>query len=124
VSEQTSSISKYVLIVEDDFDIRNSLRQILELEGYKVLSAENGLEGLRLLQNLKSPCLVLLDMMMPVMDGFEFLRAKGADITVAPMPVVVVSANADPAKISDAKAYVKKPIDIDVLLRVVAEYCK
>lgn len=124
MSEQTSSISKYVLIVEDDFDIRNSLRQILELEGYKVLSAENGLEGLRLLQNLKSPCLVLLDMMMPVMDGFEFLRAKGADITVAPMPVVVVSANADPAKISDAKAYVKKPIDIDVLLRVVAEYCK
>jgi CheY-like chemotaxis protein len=58
-----------ILIVEDEKDIRESLKMLLELEGYSVFTAKDGKEGLEILKNLESPCLILLDLLMPVMNG-------------------------------------------------------
>ena len=112
-----------ILVVEDDQDIRCSVRDVLELEGYFVQTAENGQIGLELLHKMEPPCLVLLDLMMPVVDGLEFLQKKRADIKIAPIPVVIVSAIAERSKAEPDTPYIKKPIDIHVLLDVVRQYC-
>jgi CheY-like chemotaxis protein len=91
-----------------------------------VLAFENGREALDGLQKCEHPCLILLDLMMPVMDGWQFLqeRRRLGDI-VASIPVVVVSAVADRAQARDSgvRDYVKKPVDLDILFRVVHEHC-
>ena len=69
------------------------------------------------------PCLVLLDLTMPVMDGLEFLRVKKGDVALAPIPVVVVSAVSEQARGAGAQGILKKPVDIDLLLAVVRQYC-
>ena len=112
-----------VLVIEDDPDIRDTLRQILEFEHYAVQTAHNGKEGLDLLRSMGRPCLILLDLMMPVMNGWEFLSEKNGDILVAPIPVVVISAAGERAKDTPAHGYIKKPIDLDLLLSVVKRYC-
>ncbi len=60
---------KDILVVEDDAGIREALRMILELEGYNIREASNGKEGLEVLKSMPRPCLILLDLMMPIMDG-------------------------------------------------------
>jgi CheY-like chemotaxis protein len=64
-----------VLVVEDNPDIREVFRDALEIEGVPVMTACNGREGLAALQNISTPCLILLDLMMPIMNGYEFLEA-------------------------------------------------
>ncbi len=115
-----------VAVVEDDPDIRETLRFILETEGYKVSSFANGqeaLDGIRASQDVR---LILLDLMMPVMSGWEFLKARrirGAPLTQ--IPVIVVSAVADDLTSEDAvQACIKKPLDIDTLLRYVKQFCQ
>src|SRR5437762_11749160 len=83
-----------VLAVEDDFDLRDALVPILEYEGHRVVSAANGQEALERLQTMPPPSLILLDLMMPVMDGEEFRARQLRDPTLASIPVVVVSAHA------------------------------
>lgn len=112
-----------VLIVEDDHDIRVALIELLESEGYTTHSASNGQEALEKLKQSSKPCLVLLDMMMPIMNGREFLDVVMEDARLAPIPVIVVSAIADKVKTHGAQGFIKKPIDIDVILDVVSEYC-
>ncbi len=114
---------KSILIVEDDQDIRESLVQILQLEGYETIAVGNGKEGLILLPNLQKPCLILLDLMMPVMDGWEFLKAKQTNIKIAPIPVVIVTAIENPVSTTGAVGLIKKPIEFDILLKVVQQYC-
>jgi len=116
-------ICKSVLIIEDDDDIRETLQQLLELEGYSVRSAANGRQGLDLLPQMGTPCLILLDLMMPVMDGWEFLKVKSGNVRIAPIPVVVVSALDNAGQIKDVRGYIKKPIEYNSLMRVVSEYC-
>jgi CheY-like chemotaxis protein len=115
-------VSAGILIIEDDADIRESLQQVLELEGYTVYTAGNGKEGLALLQRIERPSLILLDLMMPIMNGWEFLEAQRADAQVADVPVVIVSAANDVSKISRAAEIVKKPVDLDQLLDLIARY--
>jgi CheY-like chemotaxis protein len=79
-----------VLIVEDDEAIRETLRELLEFEGFEVATAANGREAVSQLQRTERPCLILLDLMMPVMNGWEFLRKRREDLTIATIPVVVV----------------------------------
>jgi CheY-like chemotaxis protein len=115
---------KNILVVEDDHDIREALEDILRLEGFEIRSASNGKEAIELLDKIESPCLILLDLMMPVMNGWEFIHFKDKDVRFAPIPVVVVSAVADRGHPIEAKELIKKPINLDVLLEVVNQYCR
>jgi CheY-like chemotaxis protein len=81
-----------VLIVEDDFDAREVLQMVLEGEGYSVVTATNGVEGIGRLHMDPTPALVVCDLMMAVMNGWDFCAAKAADPSVADIPVIVVSA--------------------------------
>jgi two-component system chemotaxis response regulator CheY len=113
---------KSILLVEDDYSVREALQDTLEFEGYEVTTAVNGQEGLSKLRNMSKPCLVLLDMMMPIMGGRDFLDVVLADSLLAPIPVVVVSATAGEADTRGAKAVLKKPVDLDLLLKMVANF--
>jgi CheY-like chemotaxis protein len=116
-----------VLLVEDDPDIRASLEEALEWEGYRVVTAANGRDALARLPRMARPCLILLDLMMPVMNGWEFADALEKNDRLAAIPIVVVTAFADQA--GDKKSsigtgeVVRKPVDLDVLLRLVRRYC-
>jgi signal transduction histidine kinase/DNA-binding response OmpR family regulator len=112
-----SKCSRPVLIVEDDEDIRDSLREVLSFEGYHVVTAGNGREALELLQSGVKPSVVFLDLMMPVMNGFEFLDALRKIDFLSTLPVIIVSAwprEADRAP--DIQGVIKKPIDVAQLL--------
>jgi CheY-like chemotaxis protein len=116
-----------ILVVEDDEGIRESMRDLLELEGYEVQTAENGEIGLRMIEDLESPCVILLDLMMPVMDGWQFLQAlrDGADPERARIPVIVVSAAADVADVKSRFGcdVMSKPVDVDRLLDTTRRVC-
>jgi CheY-like chemotaxis protein len=113
-----------ILIVEDDADIRETLASTLENFGYGVTTARNGREALELLARLAPrPRLILLDMMMPVMGGLEFLAAQRADQDIARVPVVVVSAYSAVAQSAGAQEFLSKPVDLDDLLACAARYC-
>ncbi|WP_408095953.1 response regulator [Peredibacter sp. HCB2-198] len=115
---------KTILIVEDDDDIRNVMIDLLESEGYTTKAATNGKEALDALGSMAKPCLVLLDMMMPIMNGRQFLDTIMSDTLLAPIPVLIVSAVADKTNTEGSIGFLKKPIDIDVVLNVVSQYCK
>lgn len=81
-----------ILVVDDDPDIRQTLTEILVDEGYAALTAGDGIEALSLLRSARSAALVVLDLTMPVMDGFEFLAEQRRDVALAGIPVVVITA--------------------------------
>jgi CheY-like chemotaxis protein len=113
-----------ILVVEDDPDIRDTFREVLEAEGYRVSTAANGQEGLERLEEIHKPCLVLLDLMMPVMSGPEFLEAMRQRDGLGPVPVVIVSAWPDEAeKTQGAQGFMAKPVNLDRLLALVHHYC-
>ena len=118
-----------ILVVEDDPDIRDAMTAILESEGYEVVGAAEGHEALdRLRGHLEGPArprVILLDLMMPVMDGWEFRRRQRANPAVADVPVVVLSA-LDQSRAVDLAAteILKKPLDFDRLLALVRRYCE
>jgi len=114
-----------VLIVEDDEDLREMMAQLLTLEGFEAATVANGREALDYLHEASTPNVILLDLMMPVMDGWEFRRQQEADPALAPVPVIVLSAldQARAAKIH-ADAFLKKPLDFDRLLSLVRAYCQ
>lgn len=112
-----------VLVVEDNLDIREATVALLREEGHLVFEAENGHEALRVLSDLpEPPCLILLDLMMPVMDGWAFMQNLRETDRLATLPVVVVSAvNGAPA---GARRFIKKPVPAEVLLQLVEEFCQ
>ena len=122
VKEHSSCHS--ILVVEDDDDIRNAIVDLLETEGYCAESAINGKDALTKLSQIHKPCLVLLDMMMPIMNGRQFLDEVMKDSNLAPIPVLIVSAVADKTNTEGSVGFLKKPIDIDIVLDVVSQYCK
>ena len=113
-----------VLIVEDDADLREMMAQLLSLEGFQATAVANGREALEYLHDADVPQVILLDLMMPVMDGWEFRRKQQADPALASVPVIVLSA-LDHARAGnlDATAFLKKPLDFDHLLALVREHC-
>ena len=113
-----------IMVIEDDNDIRNVLVDLLSEEGYETHSAENGKDALDTLRQIPKPCLVFLDLMMPIMNGREFLDEVMKDSYLAPVPVVVVSAIADKADVTGAVGFLKKPIDMDMILEVAERYCR
>jgi CheY-like chemotaxis protein len=80
-----------ILIVEDNADLRDSLAELLQYEGYEVARAANGQEALRYLRECPPPCLILLDLMMPVMNGWEFRKQQLLDPTLSSIPVAIVT---------------------------------
>ncbi|HEV3059516.1 MAG TPA: response regulator [Vicinamibacterales bacterium] len=114
-----------VLIVEDDADLREMMAQLLALEGYQTAAVANGREALEYLQQENAPNLILLDLMMPVMDGWEFRRHQQANPALAAVPVIVLSA-LDQSRTADvnAEAVLKKPLDFDRLLELVRLFCR
>jgi CheY-like chemotaxis protein len=112
-----------VLVVEDDSAIRSLLRDFLELLGCAVQLAANGREALEHLQQVR-PDLVLLDLMMPVMDGRAFGTALRRDGRTLDLPIVLMSAAPEAARVSGeirAQALLRKPFDLDELARVVEQ---
>jgi CheY-like chemotaxis protein len=110
---------KKILIVEDDEEVRDSLKDVLEERGYEVITAANGNEGVLKLQQRAQPSLVLLDLMMPYANGWQFLEYQRADSTFAKVPVVVISAFPESAKTLEVNAFLPKPIQLDKLLSTV-----
>lgn len=113
-----------VMVVEDDPSIREVVTQILKFEGYTVHTAENGQQALDQLKRIPYPVLILLDLMMPVMNGWQFLEVRKKNAVLAALPVVVVSAIADQNGTPDATEVIRKPPDIDSLLGVVHHHCR
>jgi len=113
---------RHILLVEDDPSIQGAISLLLEREGFQVTCAGNGAEALRLLGAGEVPALILLDMLMPVMNGLEFRAAQHRDPRLAAIPVVVLSATPGAEESDDLpspSAVMPKPFDIDQLLAVV-----
>jgi len=127
--ERKHSVSKTVLVVEDDEGILSSLCEVLGYLGCSVEAARNGREGLdRLRQSAQAPCLILLDLFMPVMDGWEFIdHLKDGDFSEdrKAIPVVVISAAGDRGRraVERASEYLIKPIELETLTALVKKYC-
>lgn len=111
-----------VLVVEDEQDLREMMREALELSGYSVITASNGQEALAKLASINQLCLVILDLLMPVMNGWECFEQIRRRPQFSSVPVVVHSSAAENAP-AGATRVLKKPIGFERLLSVVREYC-
>src|SRR5689334_1729273 len=109
-----------LLIVEDEVAIRETLTEIVAKDGREVVTASDGQEALERLTEVPRPCLILLDLMMPRMDGWEFLQRKSADPLIADIPTVVLSGSGRPA---GAMHQLAKPVDVERLMALVEQYC-
>jgi two-component system, chemotaxis family, chemotaxis protein CheY len=115
-----------VLVVEDDPELLLSLSEVIESEGYSVACARHGLEALGRLRGGVRPSVILLDLMMPIMNGWQFRYEQRQDSDLAKIPVVVVSAKSDSQQHAawlEADGYISKPIDLDLLFDLLSRYC-
>jgi CheY-like chemotaxis protein len=111
----------HILVVDDDAAIRDVVTDILQMSDYRVKTATNGAEALESVRS-ERPALILLDLMMPVMSGWEFLRRSRQLTVCAKVPVIVMSAAHDAAHAADelgAQAYLAKPFDMDTVLGLI-----
>ena len=116
-----------VLVVDDDPDIRETLIEVLEENGHAAFGASNGNEALDKLRAADSPpCLILLDLMMPIMDGEAFREEQLRDPALSPIPVVVISAFKDSAERAQqlkASGHLGKPVSVNDLISMVETFC-
>jgi CheY-like chemotaxis protein len=115
-----------ILLIEDDDDIRESLAEILKLRGYHVVEVANGQDALDHLAAGLAPCLIILDLMLPVMSGWEFRNRQLADTRWSQIPTVLLSSINDLEQHSQrlrAVAFLAKPIDFESLYNTVDRYC-
>ena len=117
-------MNDYILVVEDDRDLREILGEALELEGYDVVCVEHGAAALRHLETGGRPCVILLDLMMPVMDGWTFRREMLSHESLARIPVVVMTAvGGSRADSIQSDATLHKPLEIGAVVDAVQGYC-
>ena len=115
-----------ILLAEDDEDLRGALRDFLQDAGYGVWTAANGKEALDCLRERGGACLILLDLMMPVMNGWELRAELARDPRLARIPIVVCTAAAhaeERARELGAVGWISKPADVDRLIRLVETHC-
>ena len=116
-----------VLVIDDDDMMRDALATLIEQRGYNAVAVGSGREGLNLLKGGLRPCAILLDLVMPLMDGFAFRRAQLADPQLAAIPVLVVSGaaavNAAKARKLGMTVFFRKPMDLDAFTRALHEHC-
>ena len=116
-----------IFIVEDDDNIREIFSLALKFEGYDVESFANGQEAIDRLRKTIEPCLVLLDMMMPVLNGEGFMEQfHKLPATIIPIPVFLISATStkQESQKMGCRGFIKKPVDLDALLSIVRQFCK
>ncbi len=118
----TASKSHTVLIVEDEEDLREMMREALELKGYRVVTAEEGQDALNKIEGIEQLCLVLLDLLMPGMNGWDFFAKMRERPELARVPVIVHSSASNRAPVGVTRV-LPKPILFDRLISVVSEYC-
>ena len=114
------------MLVEDNPEVREAVATALEVEGYSVVQAAHAEEALRQLRTSTLFCLILLDLYMPTTNGWAFRAEQLRDAKLAPIPVIVVSADGAVAQLAadlGAAGYVGKPIDFEQLLWLVAAHC-
>lgn len=116
--------SHTILVVDDDADIRDTLGEVLRNAGMVVVTAADGMEALQILRGGLSPCMVLLDLMMPVMDGYEFLEVQRGDPALARIPTAVITAGfaVDSTRTGDA-LLLRKPVGLKGLMAIIDQYC-
>ncbi len=127
IETERTTCESLVMIVEDDLDVRESLAEVLEDAEYRPFAAANGKEALEWLRTVpQKPCVILLDMMMPVMDGWEFRALQREDPDLGSIPVIVLTAHANLQQTTElaAAACLKKPVRLDALLATVKRFCK
>jgi CheY-like chemotaxis protein len=113
-----------VLVVEDDGDIREALAETLQNLGFHVVTAANGRDALTLLRQLAAPpSVILLDLMMPVLDGYGFLEERRKSPELAAIPVVIVTAgyNADRDRLGVGQLILRKPLDMPQLMGILRD---
>jgi len=116
-----NDMNRAILIVEDDIDLCETFKDVVELEGFRVQTASNGREALSLLNDQPRPALIILDLMMPEMNGWEFLDRLRSHQLHSNVPVVVVTAAQEYTfKGLHADGVLKKPIDLDNLIELIA----
>jgi CheY-like chemotaxis protein len=113
----------WVMVVEDDPDIRACVREILEDEGYSVCTAAHGAEALAMLATGGRPCLMLVDLLMPVMDGVELIERLRHDRDLGDIPIVALSAAAT-VEVPEGTPLLRKPVGYDAILEVVEARCR
>jgi CheY-like chemotaxis protein len=122
----TSASNRTILLIEDDRDICEIVAQVLEEEGYQAVTVPNGAEGLRRLRSTAvRPFLIVLDLMLPVMDAWQFRSEQAGDAQIADIPVVIFSANpkiAQHAGSLGAAAMIRKPPNLEEFLDVVSRF--
>jgi CheY-like chemotaxis protein len=118
---------RVVLVIDDDRDIRGTLGEVLQDEGYATAAAPDGSEALKLLREGLRPCVILLDLTMPVMDGWDFRANQLRDPALSGIPVVVITAAGFRAETIRSQlggvGFIRKPPSLDELLTAVAECC-
>jgi CheY-like chemotaxis protein len=110
---------KNILIIEDDESIRTMIASVLEIEGYSISAASNGKHAIDIISKGPTPDIILLDMMMPVMNGWDFLDFIRSNAATAKIPIVVVSAYSEIAKSVKPQAVVPKPVQLKSLLSAI-----
>ena len=116
-----------VLVVDDHEEVRMALEALLVAEGFAVVTACEGEEALDRLRGGLRPCVILLDLMMPRLDGWQFRHAQLADPALASIPVIAFSGHEslrERASEMGIQDVFSKPVDPDQLLRLVGRYCK
>ena len=124
--EETGSGQQTVLVVDDEEDLLQVVREVIEQEDFRVLTARSGDQALALLRTGETPCLILLDMKMPGMSAQEFRSRQLADPRIATIPVVGftgVSNGELEALRTSLTSYLRKPVNLHQLLETVAHYC-
>jgi CheY-like chemotaxis protein len=111
-----------VLLVEDEEELRETMRDALELNGYAVVAAQDGQAALEELDHIDHVCMVLLDLLMPRMNGWDFLEKMRARPALAEVPVIVHSSAPGRAPRGVTRV-LQKPIEFERLLSVVREFC-
>ncbi len=124
---KSAGCSKTVMVVEDDSDIRETIAEVLQDDQYRPVLAPDGAAALDQLRAAEpKPCVILLDVMMPVLDGRAFRARQQADPELKEIPVVVLSAHADAAAAAaemKAEGFIRKPVDLHNLLDTIERFC-
>ena len=115
-------MSRTVLVVEDDVELCETMCEALALSGYAVVAAQDGKDALNKVGGIESLCLVILDLLMPKMNGWEFVEQLRTRSEFANVPILVYSSAPGPAPATVARV-LKKPVPLDRLLATVREYC-
>ncbi|HET8587575.1 MAG TPA: response regulator [Candidatus Limnocylindria bacterium] len=112
-----------VLIVDDTAVLRELIADVLSLEGYKTVTAADGIDALRKLSQGERPCVILMDLAMPNMDGFELAARVKARSEWESIPIVVLSALLPGRTVPDAAAHLAKPVPMTELLDTISRHC-